>query len=114
LLFSSLFSVVPAFPQLKEIDLLLYWPFLLLIGLFFALCQMFRNIALTFINSNVLAGYSYLCPIFSILLGVIFLDETLTYRRICGSALILGTGIYIYFEKIHRERQAKEKAPDLI
>ncbi len=114
LLISTLASAVPAFPQLKEINFFVYWPVLFLIGLFFALCQMLRNVALTFINANILAGYSYLCPLFSILLGVIFLDEPLTYRRILGSIMILGSGIFIYFEKMRGEYLAKEKAENSI
>lgn len=104
LLVSTLVSAVPAFPQLKELDFFFYWPFLLLIGFFFALCQMLRNVALTFVNSNVLASYSYLCPLFSIVLGLIFLDEPLTQNRIIGSIMILGSGVYVYLEKLNKEK----------
>ena len=106
LLISTLVSAVPALRQSTQIDFVLHWPFLLLIGLFFALSQLLRNVALTFINSNVVGSYSYFAPLFSILLGVMFLDEVLTYNRILGSILILGAGIYIYYEKRQQETPA--------
>lgn len=99
LLITSLMSVGPASFRWDEIDLSTQWPFLLLIGLFFALCQLLRNIALTFVGSSVVGSYSYCVPLFSLLLGGAFLEEEFTLNRIAGSLLILGSGVYIYYEK---------------
>jgi drug/metabolite transporter (DMT)-like permease len=105
LLFSTLASAGPAFYQVSDLSFLIDWPYLLLIGLFFSLCQMLRSQALIYIDANVLGCYSYLTPVFSLILGVTFLEESFTCYRLLGSALILASGMSIYYEKRVRKNR---------
>jgi drug/metabolite transporter (DMT)-like permease len=99
LLISSLLTLGPALATFKEINSLKNLLLLFIMGVAFASTQLLRTQALTLIPANIVGSYSYFAPLFSIILGAIFLNETLSYSRILGSIFILGSGIYIFYKK---------------
>lgn len=105
LFFSTCLSIVPALGRWSEIVSLQQGLLLLLIGVFFALSQLLRGKALTLVSVNVVGGYSYFATLFSVLLGSVFLNEKFTYIRMLGSALIIGSGVYIFYEKRNAQRK---------
>lgn len=106
LLICSVLSIGPAFSCWREITSLSQIFLLFGIGILFALFQLFLTQALTFTNANVIGSYTYFTAIFSTLLGVFFLGEILTLSRGIGSTLIIGAGIYVFYERKKEVKKA--------
>ena len=109
LLLSTLLSMGPTAGHWTEISSWQQGLFLLLIGIFFAIFQYFLTHALTLANAQVVGSYSYFTAIFSIILGIVFLEEKFTFSRMIGTTLIIGAGLYIYYEKRMLAKKKEEQ-----
>jgi len=96
---STLLSIGPAASVWSGALSIYQWTLLLCIGIFFALFQFLLTKALVFANASVVGSYTYFTVVFSIVLGIVFLAEEMTFARMMGSFLIIGSGLFIFFAR---------------
>ena len=72
------------------------WFYLLGIGVFAGIGQMLMTESYRYSRASDIAPYKYLHVLFTALIGIFFLGESMDPLSLLGSAIIVGVFIYLY------------------